>query len=118
MGDEAVGEETIRELNCKKLAEVELPKLETLTLNNIPFCLFLSLFKKQILFIILEREERREKDRERNINVWLPLKYSLLGTWPSIQAGGLTGNRTSDPLVCRLALSPLSHTSQGCLFSL
>ena len=25
----------------------------------------------------------------------------------------LTGNRTGDPLVRRLALSPLSHTSQG-----
>ena len=31
---------------------------------------------------------------------------------------GLTGNRTSNPLVHRLALNPLSHTSQsnkGCL---
>ena len=29
------------------------------------------------------------------------------------QACTLTGNRTGDPLVHRLALSPLSHTSQG-----
>ena len=29
-----------------------------------------------------------------------------------------TGNRTGDPLVCRLVLSPLSHTSQGRMFVL
>ena len=37
----------------------------------------------------------------------------LLGTWPATQASALTGNRTGDPLVRRLVLSPLSHTSQG-----
>ena len=37
----------------------------------------------------------------------------LLGTWPATQACALTGNRTRDPLVCRWALNPLSHTSQG-----
>ena len=35
------------------------------------------------------------------------------GTWPATQACALTGNWTSDPLVRRPALSPLSHTSQG-----
>ena len=51
--------------------------------------------------------------RERNINVWLPLEYPLLGTWPTTQAGALNGNGTCDPLVGRPALNPLSHTSQG-----
>ena len=36
-----------------------------------------------------------------------------LGTWPTSQACALTGNRTDDPLVYRLALNPLSHMSQG-----
>ena len=36
-----------------------------------------------------------------------------LGTWPTTQARALTGNRTSNILVRRPALSPLSHTSQG-----
>ena len=45
--------------------------------------------------------------------MWLPLTRPLLGTWSSTQAHALTGNRTSDPLVHRLAFSPLSHTSQG-----
>ena len=40
----------------------------------------------------------------------------LVGTWPATQACALTGNQTSDHLVCRPAFSPLSHTSQGCLF--
>ena len=54
-----------------------------------------------------------EKERERNINMWLVLEYPLLGIWPATQECALTGNQTGDPLVCRLALSPLSHTSQG-----
>ena len=48
---------------------------------------------------------------EKNINVWLPLTHSLLGTWPATQACALTGNQTSDPLIHRLALNLLSHTS-------
>ena len=35
----------------------------------------------KILF--LERAERKEKERERNTNVWLPLMYPPLGTWPN-----------------------------------
>ena len=45
--------------------------------------------------------------------MWLPLEYLLLGTWPATQACALTGNQTGDPLIRGLALSPLSHTSQG-----
>ena len=37
----------------------------------------------------------------------------LLATWPATQACALTGNGTGDPLVHRLVLNPLSHTSQG-----
>ena len=37
----------------------------------------------------------------------------LQGTCPTTQACALTGNQTSDISVCRPALSPLSHTSQG-----
>ena len=70
-------------------------------------------FLKKILFILRERE--REKERERNISVWLPLTRLLLGTWPATQACVLTGNRTSNPLVRRLALNSLSHTCQGLL---
>ena len=64
-------------------------------------------------FIYFFREGKGGRKRERNINVWLLLSRPLLGTWPVTQACALTGNRTSDPLICRLALNPLSHTSQG-----
>ena len=48
-----------------------------------------------------------------NISVWLPLTCPLLGTWPTTQACALTGNRTSDTLLHRMALDPLSHASRG-----
>ena len=58
-------------------------------------------------------EGGREKAKERNINVWLPLKRPLLGTWPATQACALAGNQTRDPLVSRPVLRPRSHTNQG-----
>ena len=71
---------------------------------------FIYSFLRCYLFIF--REEKR--GREGNINVWLPLGRPLLGTWPVTQACALSGNQTSNPLVCRLPLHPLSYTSQGC----
>ena len=71
------------------------------------------IFLKDFIYLFLGRREEEEKERERNINVWLPPTRPLLGTWPTTQAYALTGDRTSDPLVRRLVLNPLSHTSQG-----
>ena len=68
----------------------------------------------KIIYLFLERGEGSEKERERNIYVWLP----LLGTWPTTQACALTRNWIHDPLVLRLALKLLSYTSQGRTFSL
>ena len=73
-----------------------------------------TLFFFKILFVyFLERREGRVKGRERNVNVWLPLKCPLLGTWPTTQACALTGNHTSNTLVYRPALYPLSHTARA-----
>ena len=72
-----------------------------------------SVFLKVLFIYFLDRGEGRAKEVERNINVWLLLAHPLLGTWPKTPVCALTGNRTSDLLVHRLALSPLSHTSQG-----
>ena len=74
---------------------------------------FFKNFLKDFIYLFLDRGEGREKKRERNINVWLPLEHPLLRTWPATQACALTGNQTGGPLVCRLVLSPLSLTSQG-----
>ena len=46
------------------------------------------------------------------------LAHPLLGAWPATQECALTGNQTSNPLVCTPALSPLSHTSQGSFYNL
>ena len=73
------------------------------------YCISLSLFK-DCIYLFLDRGEGREKEREKNIEVSLPLARPLQGTWPATQACALTGDRTS---VCRPALSPLSHTGQG-----
>ena len=60
-----------------------------------------SLFFFKILFIylFLERGKWREKERERNVNVWLPLAHPSLCTWPATQTWALTGNRICSPLV-------------------
>ena len=70
-------------------------------------------FKDYLFIYFLERGEGREKEKERNINVWLPLTHPQPGTRPATQACALTGNRNSNPLVLRSALHPLSHTSHG-----
>ena len=45
------------------------------------------------------------------------LVHPLLRAWPATQACALTGNGTGDPLGRRPALDPLSHASQGNVFS-
>ena len=75
-------------------------------------------FKKDFnyLFIclFLERGERRGKKGEKyQCVVASHTSPPLPGTWPTTQTCALTRNQTSNTLVCRPALSPLSHTSQG-----
>ena len=74
-----------------------------------------SINKKKILrfYLFIFRQGEGGRKREKYINAWLLLMCPLLGSWPATKARALTGNRTGDPLVCRLALNPLSHTSQG-----
>ena len=49
----------------------------------------------------------------RDTSIGLPLTCPQSGIWPTTQACALTGNRTSDLLVRRQALNPLSHTSRA-----
>ena len=53
--------------------------IHSLFYPSIHFCFLKILF-------ILDRGQGREKERERNINLWLPLMHPLLGTWPATQA--------------------------------
>ena len=68
---------------------------------------FLSFLKIYFIF----RERGREKERKRNID-WFPLAHTQVGTQPANQACALTGDQTSDLLVCRMMPNPLIHTSQ------
>ena len=44
------------------------------------------IFFKEFIYLFIFRHRGREEQRERNINVWLPLQHPLLGTWPVTQA--------------------------------
>ena len=74
-----------------------------------------SFYFIQILFIYFRQRGREgEKEGEKHqcvVASHVPPTGDL--TWLTAQASTLTGNPTGDPLVCRLALNPLSHTSQG-----
>ena len=52
-------------------------------------------FKKYFIYLFLEKG--REKERERKINVCLPLTYPLLGTWPATQACVLDWESNQQP---------------------
>ena len=47
------------------------------------------------IYLFLDRGEGSKKERQRNINVWLPPTHPPLDTCPTTQACGLTGNWTS-----------------------
>ena len=74
--------------------------------------IFSLIFKKDFIYLFLERRERKEtgKDTQR---IGCLSCAPPTGDLPVTQACALTGNRTSNPLVLRLVLSPLSQTSQG-----
>ena len=55
------------------------------------YILYIYIFN-DLIYLFLDRGEGREKEGEKNINVWLPLECPLLGTWPSTQACAPTGN--------------------------
>ena len=74
-----------------------------------------SFLKKDFIYF-LERGEGKEKERARNISVWLPLTCPQLGTWPATQACALTGNQTGDPLVCWPTCNPLHQPGHTGLF--
>ena len=71
-------------------------------------------FLKFYLIIFREREGR-EKERERNINVWLPLVCPATGDLAHNPGMCPDWESNCNPLIRRPALSPLSHTSQGCI---
>ena len=106
-----------RDLHSKEALGFKVPEASmTLPLQlKQPMLPSLSFFLSFLfsIYLFLEGGEGKEKEGERNVSVWLPLAHSILGTWPATHACALTGNRTSDLLVCSPALNLLSHPSQG-----
>ena len=71
------------------------------------------------LYLIFDREGGKEKEMERNINVWeehwsIASRMDPNGTKSTTQACARTGNWTGDLSLCRIVLHQLSHASQGC----
>ena len=81
---------------------------------SFPFSFFLFIYLYVYLFIYRERGREGGKEGKKHQCVsLLLLTRPLLGTWPATQTSVLTGNGTSDPLLCSPALNLLRHTSQG-----
>ena len=66
-----------KEINC----------IEIVTKSFFLEILFIYLF----IYLFLDRGEGRQEERERNINVWLPLVCPPPGTWPTTQHVPLLG---------------------------
>ena len=73
---------------------------------------FLSFFFRDFIYLFLERRREGEREGEKHQCV-VASSTPPAGDLAQTQACALTGNRTRDLLVRSLALSPLSHTSQG-----
>ena len=66
------------------------------------------------IYLFLDRREWREKERERNISVWLSLMLPKSGTQPSTQEFTPTRNLTRQPSGSQDSTQSLSHTIQSC----
>ena len=77
--------------------------------------LFLNtkVFKRYFLFSFRQRGREGEREEKKYQCVVASCTPHNGEPDPTTQACALTGNQTGNPLVCRLVLNPLSHTSQG-----
>ena len=88
--------------------------------SNWPWSMTVSYsFFLDYLFIYFQREGKGVRKRGRKMCqryiYRLPLACPQLGTWPATPGMCLDWESTSDVLIHRWALNPLSHSSQGCV---
>ena len=76
------------------------------------FRYFSFLFLKRIYLFIFRHRGRGAKGEEKHQCV-AASHAPPTGDPLTAQEGGLTGNSTNNPLLCRQAFNPVSHTSQG-----
>ena len=74
--------------------------------------------KEDFIYWFLKREREGEREGEKQQCVVSSSICRLPGVWPTTQACALTWNGTSNLLVHRPALNPLSHTSQDSIWLL
>ena len=89
---------------CIMLKKCKLYKMGLISL----MVLMISMGRHYLFYFQTEQKGGRETSM-----CGCPSCAPTLGAQPATQACAPTGNRTSDPLVRRLALNPLNHTSQG-----
>ena len=97
--------------------KLQMYKTEHINLTSwefyLSYCIVYFYFLKDFIYLFLERgwEDNREGEKHQCVvTSHAPPTGDLVcnpGMCPDL-------NWTSDRLVCRLALNPLSHTSQGC----
>ena len=69
-------------------------------------------FVKKILFIFRVRGREEETEEEKHQSDRLPPVHAPSGTKPTTQTCAPTGNRTGDPVPCRMTPNQLNHTTQ------
>ena len=85
-------------------------------MGDLVFMIYLF-FNKDFIYLFLERGEGKEKERERNIEVWLPLLCPQLGDLAHNQARALAGNQLVTLWFTSLHSNPRSCTSQDSFIS-
>ena len=83
------------------------------------FLASIYLFFLRFHLFIFREGGGKEKERERNISVWLHLACPPLDTWPTCNPGMCPDWESNQrPLGSQPALNPLSHTNQDPILTL
>ena len=73
------------------------------------------IFLKDFIYLFLERGEGKERERERETSTCGCLSHTLWETWPTTQAGALTGNE-QQPFGSQASTQPTEPHKAGLWF--
>ena len=97
----------------EKDLQVDGPKASFLFCFKIFKDLIHLFFREGEVIYFLEREGK-EKERKRNINVWLPLTHPQLGSWPTTQACALDWESNQQPFDSQAGTQSTEPHQPGC----
>ena len=109
-----------RSKNAFYIWNVQLYVKQTIANQSNIYALLYHFFLKCCIY--LYRGKQGGRKRGRGTSMWetniyqLSFTYTPTRDWATTQRCALTGNWTSDLLVCRMMLNPLSHSTQGSSF--